>query len=319
MIPANAKANLLELADVAGRARTEIDKAVAAGNDTMRLMVTAEATRQMTELLDDAAMAPIMALQGTPQGFTTDKDDVYAFFEENGKKVRRSGYSIDTVRNVTVQAFLRGALMIGGETTIIGGKGYFGKATLEREILELPEMTEFEGPFAGDMEMISDRTAAVEMWARWRYRGTKDALESRKVIREGTNYDERIRVRVNKGMELDGIIGKAKKKFYDRVKSRILGKPVAEEDDAPLDAEYTVTTTPARTPEEEALRFEVSLREAYDDCASQKACFAFHAGNKKDANLTPDQIKLSEKLRDIRVNELKRAAAADRDRQQAFA
>jgi hypothetical protein len=78
----------------------------------------AAAMSTLRELLTPEVMAPIMALQGTPLGFKTDKDN-------------QDGYGVDVVRDCAIEAIGRGAAMTGNRFNIISSRCYLTKEHMQ--------------------------------------------------------------------------------------------------------------------------------------------------------------------------------------------
>lgn len=74
----------------------------------------AAAMQTLRELLTPEVMAPIVAMQGSPLGFLTDKD-------------KDGGYGVDVVRDCAIEAIGRGAACTGNRFNIISGRCYLTK------------------------------------------------------------------------------------------------------------------------------------------------------------------------------------------------
>ena len=95
------------------------------------------------------------------------------------------------------------------------------------------------------MPQKSGDGALVPMRATWIYKGNKDSVECTK----NGETDNRIAVRVNAGMGVDAILGKARRKLLARIYSRVTGSHWAESDaDATDEAVVDVEATEASAP-----------------------------------------------------------------------
>ena len=163
-----------------------------------RGLMLAEGTTQMMALLTEEVMKPIMALQGSTLGFRTDKDSA-------------GGYPLKAVRDVTIEAYLRGFRMTGNEVNIIAGRFYAAKDGCRRRVLEWPGLKEFRH----ELSFPTDKggTAYVNALATWTLNGKPDQYERRDKTA--------IPSRRNSGMGDDAILGKAERKLYAGVLNQL--------------------------------------------------------------------------------------------------
>lgn len=159
----------------------------------------ASAVHQLAELIDDEMMAPIMSLQNSGLGFRTDKTP--------------GGYPVAIVKEVMIEATMRGLRMVGNEVNIIGGKFYAAKAGCYRLVMEWPGLTDFV--LEQDVPKAMNGGALVGCKATWKVEGEPDSLEKRE--------DQAIPVRVNSGQIVDATLGKAKRKMYAAVYDKLCG------------------------------------------------------------------------------------------------
>lgn len=171
------------------------------------------------EMITAEMMTAIMSLQNNGLGFKTDKPQ---------------GYPVDIVKQVTIEATLRGVNMVGNEVNIISGSCYLTKNGLRRLVVERPGITEFD--LQQDVPKKTGDGALVGCKATWKLNGADDFLEKR--------GDGCVPVRVNSGMGIDAILGKAKRKMYALVYDRLTGSkieiPEGDVDDA-IDVPFTST------------------------------------------------------------------------------
>lgn len=177
----------------------------------------AQGIRALREALtDDFVKSVIMPLQGTALGFLTDKDK-----EKDGSPGH--GYPLAVVKDVVIEAMLRGFRIVGNEFNIIGNRFYGTKAGFSRHVATYPGLTDLVLQ-PGVPQFNADKTgAAVTFTASWKLRGAKDGIAC-VATKEGENViDHRIPVRVNGGMGVDAVLGKAERKMLFRIYQRLNG------------------------------------------------------------------------------------------------
>lgn len=184
------------------------------------------AMHALRDQLTDEVMRPIMALQNTKLGFLTDKT-----YPEHP-----NGYPMPVVRDVVIEATLRGLPLVGNCMNIIAGNLYVTKEGLRHLLAHMPEITDFDW----DVEITAsnDTSAKVRAWATWKQSGKE------------RRYEGSIPVRINKGMGLDAILGKAERKLRARVYERITGTTLSdgEADDITIKAERVDQDPPGAKP-----------------------------------------------------------------------
>jgi hypothetical protein len=148
-----------------------------------------------------------MPLQGSKLGFVTDKDT-------------SGGYTWEVVREVLIEALLRGFRPVGNELNIIAGQFYGAKNGFERIVREWPGLTNLRIDL-GVPHLVADKGALVPCEARWRLDGKAMSVECKPP--SGEEFDTRIPVKVNGGMGPDAILGKATRKLYARVYQVLTG------------------------------------------------------------------------------------------------
>jgi hypothetical protein len=172
-------------------------------------LVLGKAMKQLRELVDDSIMADVMALQGSELGFRTDKD-------------REGGYTAEVVKDAAIHALLRGASVTGNEFNVISGKCYLTKEYYQRQVAALVD----DLRIVEHVPQLRDGGALVPMEASWIYNGRRDELKCLKT----DDGDARIAVRVNKGMGVDAVLGKATRKLLARIYRRVTGSNWLEAD-----------------------------------------------------------------------------------------
>lgn len=196
------------------------------GNEMTKGLIMARGMKMLREMLTPAVMADVMELQGLHIGFRTDRD-------KNG------GYKSDEIRDVLIQALIRGLYPTGNEFNIIAGNLYVTKEGFSRLLSELPGLTELQTN-VGVPQKTSDDGALVPCRASWRMHG-----KSQELVCEKLEYaDYRIPVRVNAAMNIDAVIGKAESKLLRRVYKQVTGSEVGV-DDEPITVESKELTQPA--------------------------------------------------------------------------
>lgn len=173
----------------------------------------ADGIQRMREVISLAVVQKyFMPLQGTPLGFVTDRD--------HPKDGQPSCYPVEVVRDVAIEAFIRGFRPIGNEINIISGRLYVAKAGFERVVREFPGLTDLVYEL-GVPEAGPNGTSLVQFDSSWKLYGVDDMISGRPA-KDGT-IDSRIVVRLNSGMGPDGALGKATRKLFARIYTRLTG------------------------------------------------------------------------------------------------
>lgn len=203
---------------------------------TTKAVALSRAMKQLKQLISGETLSDFMELAGSHLGFRTDRDN------QNGK-----GYPPEVIRDALIEGMLRGAQPIGNEINIISGRCYLTKEFFERQLRQLVEQLRVvEG-----VPRVSDSGALVPMRATWRYNGRPDSIDC---TEDGDDGDTRICVKVNQGMGVDAILGKAYRKLYARIFRRVTGSHWVNPDDEPpaevIQAIATDSTTSQLTDDE---------------------------------------------------------------------
>jgi len=167
-------------------------------------------------LTDDIMRSVFMPLQGSALGFVTDKD-------------RDGGYDLPTVRNVVVEALIHGFYPVGNEINIIAGRMYGAKNGFARKVREFEGLSDLI--ITPGVPVMKDGGAIVPMRATWMVSG-KPYTMIRDVTKtaDGTVHDSRIPVKVNSGMGVDAVIGKATRKMLKSIYDMLSGSVLTIED-----------------------------------------------------------------------------------------
>ncbi len=180
-----------------------------------RAVVLAKGIDALRKALDPL-MLHFMQLQGSDLGFKTDKD-------------QGGGYPKDTVRDCLITGFLLGVYPTGNMLNIIAGRCYVTKNGWMHKLSEIPGLTDLE-VIRGVPRQVDGQTC-VRVMVSWKLNGVKQTL--RGVDGNGADTPGRIfPVRVNQGMIVDAILGKAEAKALKAVYETIRGRdflPVEEE------------------------------------------------------------------------------------------
>ncbi len=182
------------------------------GADFGRTFAMAAAYRQIGDMITEEMMADIMLLQGSPLGFMTDKDTT-------------GGYPLETIKQVVIEATLRGFAPVGNEFNIIAGRFYGAKAGFIRKVREFPGIASLEAAPSAP-EKAGD-VAFVPFVAAWTLNGVAMRLERiKKKLPDQGVIDNRIIVKVNTGLGLDAILGKATRKMYRDIYDLLVGATI---------------------------------------------------------------------------------------------
>lgn len=190
-------------------------------------LALARSVQDIRALLTPELMEPVMELANTPLGFLTDR--------ASGEELKKYGpYTVEQIKDVLIEATIRGYHPVGNEFNVIKGRFYAAKAGVRRKVLEL--VTDFRESYG--VPLAKNGGAVVACKAEWKRDGKPDALEAEIPVRE------------NAGMGADAILGKAQRKFLARILDRVTGvqTPDGEVDDGAIDATYTEARAAAPPP-----------------------------------------------------------------------
>ena len=170
-----------------------------------KAIALAQAMNQLRDLIDDEVLSAFMPLQGSSLGFRTDKDST-------------GGYKKEVVKEVMIEASLKGFAMVSNQTNIIGGRFYATKEGLEDYFKNRAKNVVTDLRLDPSVPKVTADGAVVHYKASWKFKGTADTLE------------RDIPIRVNAGMGPDAILGKAKRKILAAIYERVTGTTVTEGD-----------------------------------------------------------------------------------------
>ena len=225
-----SKDTLARMEDIASACGISAVSAI--GNKFERALMMAAGVNELRKLLTPELMKDIMALQGTPLGFRTDKD-------------RDGGYPVDTVRDCAIELILRGGSLVGNEMNIIAGRCYLTKEFFQSAQRQFPGLTDLRIDLATTGQ-TQQGTALVTAFATWKLNGVSDSMSCAVATGpDGKPVDMRIPVKINSGMGPDAIIGKAERKMRARIHTRITGTNFSE--DEPEASRPAIVSTGSRT------------------------------------------------------------------------
>jgi hypothetical protein len=184
-----------------------------------RTLTLAESMAAMRTHFRGDILDRVKGLANTPLGFLTDRSDP-----------TKATYPDDTVRDCVIEAMLRGAQPIGNEFNIIASRCYLTKQYFERAVRQFPGLTELRVTEGVPQTAQNQGGALVACSASWKLGGVRDEIK----CADG-DIDTRIAVRVNAGMGVDAILGKAKRKLLARVFARITGSDWVDPDAEPAE------------------------------------------------------------------------------------
>jgi cell division septation protein DedD len=200
-------------------------------------LAVAQSIRDLRAALTPEIMAPVMALMNTDLGFVTDRDPKKS---KQGQSVQT--YDVETVRDVLIEAKLRGFHAVGNEFNIIASRFYAARNGLKRRCETYPGVTDLK--IVVGLPRINGDQATVAIYGEWR----KDGVEDKMTAPGGKPLE--VLVRVNNFMGPDAIVGKAERKLYKRILDRLSGKvtPDGEVGDTELQSAKNVTPPPPPPP-----------------------------------------------------------------------
>jgi hypothetical protein len=214
LIPQSSVQQVLELNRVVKTCQSEMALAEASGDDVVKAMVAAGAMNQLRGLIEKV-MPDIRQLVGSPLGISC----------EQGAQ-----WPDKVVGDVVLQGVLQGGRIVGGEIHIASGRCYMTKAYWERRFKEFPGVTNVQPPAMGlpRYQVLCERNyATVQTKLVYRLDGKLQTLD-----RTG---DAAITVVVNKGMGLDAIYGKVKKRLYQTAYAVVSGQHVVDDEEATVE------------------------------------------------------------------------------------
>lgn len=169
-------------------------------NNFTKAFTVARCVSQLKQALTPAVMEPIMELQSSPLGFRTDRDT-------------KGGYDLATVKEVLIEAVMAGLMPCGNQFNIIGGRMY---PTKEGFTYLLGQIADLSYTINQGVPVSKNGGAIVHTEILWSRDVTGASRPCKKVLD--------IPVRVNNGMGVDAILGKADRKAKCWLYNNLTGK-----------------------------------------------------------------------------------------------
>lgn len=183
-------------------------------NNFTKTFTVARCVSQLKQALTTEVMQPIMELQGSPLGFRTDRDS-------------KGGYDMQTVKEVLIDATMQGLMPCGNQFNIIGGRMYITK---EGFTYKLGQLSDLSYTINMGVPISKNGGAIVHTEILWSRDVTGMSKPCRKVLD--------IPVRVNNGMGVDAVLGKADRKakcwLYNNITGQTLSDGEVEYESSPM-------------------------------------------------------------------------------------
>ena len=199
--PSSRLESAKKLSVISKRASSELLET--AGDPILAAVVTAQAMQQLREALTSDLMRDFLLLANTPLGFRTDRG--------SGAAGNKDPYSDALIKDVLIQAMLRGVRPIGNEFNIIAGQCYITKDGFRRLVREYPGFANLK--IVVGVPRSAGEGAIVPCSASWTIGGVPDSLE--------------VEIPV-KGSGCDLLLGKAESKLLRRIYARITGSDFSD-------------------------------------------------------------------------------------------
>ncbi|MGB0758668.1 MAG: hypothetical protein ACPGPS_04015 [Rubripirellula sp.] len=183
-----------------------------AGNKITVALAQAKAATMFRNLLTQEIVEQFNVLQGSRHGFETDIS------------YKGETYPVDVVRECLLEALLYGIRAVGGEWMIISKRCYITKAGFERLATRICKNHAVQ---LGDVEMPKGREGTAKVSAKMFF-VTMDGNRHEIRCTQTKDFDGRIPVRVNKGMGVDGVLGKARRKGLRMIVESVSGMEISD-------------------------------------------------------------------------------------------
>jgi hypothetical protein len=205
--PSNTLTTFVEQAKALDNIVSSALTALGAEGSFENAFAVADAMNELKSSITPPMMERFMALQNTALGFRTDCDPK--------GRTPKAPYSAEVVKDAVIEATLRGVQPVGNMFNILAGRCYITKEGFEYKLKKLEGLSGFK-PIIGIAKLVGDKGAIVPCAATWQFKGRTDSLSIE------------IPVRVNEGMGMDAIQGKASRKFLKRVFEQITGTSIPD-------------------------------------------------------------------------------------------
>jgi len=249
LITQDAMKRAREFESILKQTQDEVRMAEDEGNDTLKAMIQAQGLGMLKDTLTDDVMGVIRRMEGSPLGYKTDRDS-----SERGR------YSNEEIRDALIEGRLRGFRFVGNEINVIGGNFYATQAGLRRIINDHPGIANLklspsrpmfaklpDGKLDENVKCVS-YVASFKFNPNWRDAGKAEAWQDEQIVcdivRDAAGKpirDERIPVKLNRGMGDDAVVGKATRKMLQRIYTYLSQEHIrSAEDVEEIAAVYTV-------------------------------------------------------------------------------
>ncbi len=181
-------------------------------------------------LTDKNIQATVESMQNTHLGFMTDRTDLAIWKSKQSGNKELKPYRYEDIAEVCIEAMLKGYRITNNEFNMIAGRFYAAKNGKFRRIQECEGITDFQFTTTSpsyEKEQGGIQYAKVQGFASWKKDGQLATLGSSAEAEDKLAF----KIRVNKYMGEDAIIGKALSKLFSRVLMRLEGKIMPEATD----------------------------------------------------------------------------------------
>lgn len=189
-----------------------------------RVHKLAVAVDELRALLTPEYMAPIMKLQGSRLGFRTDRDK-----NQDGSK--GPGYSMEIVKDCLIEAVLMGLQPFGNMFNIIASGMYITKEGYGYLLKHMPELNWWK--VTQDLPKVNPDWTSASVTVKIEY-------SQNGVVAVPVSFP--VAVKVNKGMGVDAILGKAMRKARKWLHEAVTGNETPDGDVLDIDYETMRTT-----------------------------------------------------------------------------
>jgi hypothetical protein len=233
LIKADTKSKLTLIDQTIRDAQTEIATARADGNELVSLATMAAAMESLRKQFDTAVLSLVKPLMNTKLGFQTDRDP--------SKGYQGGPYPDDTIRDALLAGALQGARFTGNEINIIAGGLYLTREFYERMFCNVAGVSHVEPPAIGiprETVLGDKKYATINARLKFRLHGKQEDLDF--------SNERAVVVTWNKGMGVDAVHGKARKRIYAYAYRYVTGQTFHESaDDSANIIEGEVVPPPA--------------------------------------------------------------------------
>lgn len=181
---------------------------------------------ELREAMDDKVMASIMKLKGSPIGFRTDEHPA-------SKYADAVCYGVDVVRECVIQACVYGLQLVGNQFNILAGRFYPTKEGFTYLLRGLKGLKDFK-LLIRPAEIRESRTGGTNRSGEQYQKIEREAMVKVDVSFTWNGKEERHElefcIRVNAGMSVDAVNGKAERKAKAWVFNYLTDNALADAD-----------------------------------------------------------------------------------------